>query len=85
MTEDLTACLGPAWLENGLQDHPRADQETLAGGTDGLQLGKPQKQRRFRSDSRRAKSSPEAVSEECNFTCDRRWGECGGGRISINV
>lgn len=46
MNEDLAACLGLAWLEIGLQDYQRAEQETLARGADSLQLGKPQKQER---------------------------------------
>lgn len=31
MEEDLDASLGPACLEDGLQGHPRADQEILLG------------------------------------------------------
>ena len=50
MNEHRTAGLGLAWLYNGPEDYQGAHQETSARRS--LQLGQPQKQRSFQSDSR---------------------------------
>lgn len=63
-----TRCLfGPGMLGRQPSGSPKSRSGNLAEGTDRLQLGKPQKHRRFLSDSRGGEPSTEVIAEACDF------------------